>query len=133
MLARSEKPSRSGQRTVSGARYGPQEIMKPQQNRRQEDLMQHERQFYIDRQWVDPHSTQTADVVNPTNEAIVGTIVLGDQADVDAAVAAARKAFTHYSQTTVDERAALLERIIDVYTKRIPDLAAVISQEMGAP
>src|SRR5262245_31944435 len=95
--------------------------------------MQHERQFYIDGKWVDPHSQQTAAVVNPANEEVVGTIVLGDQVDVDAAVAAARQAFPHFAQTTVDERAALLERIIDVYTKRLPDLAAVISQEMGAP
>src|SRR5215471_4450172 len=95
--------------------------------------MENERKFYIDGKWVEPHSKQTAAVVNPANEEVVGTIVLGDQADVDTAVAAARKAFTHFSQTTVDERAALLERIIEVYTKRIPDLAAVLSKEMGAP
>src|SRR5262249_5927917 len=95
--------------------------------------MQHERQFYIDGKWVAPHSQQTAAVVNTANEAVVGTIVLGDHVDVDTAVAAARQAFQHFSQTTVDERAALLARIIDVYTKRIPELAAIISQEMGAP
>ena len=95
--------------------------------------MQNERKFYIDGKWVDPHSKQTADVVNPANEEVVGTITLGDQEDVDAAVAAARKAFKQFSQTTVDERAALLERIIEVYKKRIPDLAAVVSKEMGAP
>jgi aldehyde dehydrogenase (NAD+) len=37
------------------------------------------------------------EVVNPANEEVVGTIILGDQADVDAAVAAARKAFEHFS------------------------------------
>ena len=93
--------------------------------------MQHERQFYIDGQWVDPHSTQTADVVNPANEEVVGTIILGDQVDVDAAVAAAREAFTHFAQTTVDERAALLERIIDVYTKRIPSLLQSSRRKWG--
>ena len=56
--------------------------------------MQNERKFYIDGKWVDPHSKQTADVVNPANEEVVGTITLGDQEDVDAAVAAAKKAFT---------------------------------------
>ncbi len=95
--------------------------------------MQNERKFYIDGKWVDPHSKQTANVVNPATEEVVGTIILGDQDDVDAAVAAARKAFTHFSQTTVEERAALIERIIEVYKKRIPEIAAAISKEMGAP
>src|SRR5262249_49645746 len=95
--------------------------------------MQNERKFYINGKWVEPHSKQTADVVNPATEEMVGSIVLGDQEDVDAAVAAARKAFTQFSQTTVAERVALLERIVEVYKARVPEIAAVISKEMGAP
>ncbi len=95
--------------------------------------MQNQRKFYIDGQWVDPHSQQVAEVINPATEAVIGTIALGDQADVDTAVAAARKAFDHYAQTTPAERIALLEKIIEVYKQRMPELADVISQEMGAP
>lgn len=95
--------------------------------------MQNEHKFYIDGQWVIPHGQQTADVVNPTDESIVATISLGDQEDVDTAVAAARKVFSQFSQTSVAERVALLERIIAIYQRRSAELGAVLSQEMGAP
>ena len=95
--------------------------------------MQNERNFYIAGQWVTPHSTRTLDVLNPATEDVVGTITLGDQEDVNRAVAAARKAFQTFSKTTVAERAALLEQIIAAYKKRMPDIAATISSEMGAP
>src|SRR6185295_4470463 len=54
-------------------------------------------------------------------------------ADVDKAVAAARAAFTKFSQTTKAERVALLKRIIEVYEKRAEDIAQAVSAEMGAP
>jgi aldehyde dehydrogenase (NAD+) len=72
-------------------------------------------------------------VIDPATEQPCTEITLGTTADVDKAVAAARRAFETYSQTTVAERAALLGRIIEEYKARIPDLAAAISQEMGAP
>lgn len=90
--------------------------------------------FYIDGQWVGPvKSKATLDVVNPATEESIGKIALGDQADVDAAVAAARRAFNGYSQTTREERMALLQRIIGAYQKRMPEVATTISAEMGAP
>ncbi|HMQ54106.1 MAG TPA: aldehyde dehydrogenase family protein [Anaerolineae bacterium] len=95
--------------------------------------MQNEHKFYIDGQWIIPHSQQTADVVNPADESLVATIHLGDQEDVDTAVAAAQKAFSQFSQTSVAERVALLERIIAIYQRRSAELGAVLSQEMGAP
>jgi len=95
--------------------------------------MKNERNFYINGKWVAPHSTQTLDVLNPANEEVIGTIALGDQEDVNRAVAAARKAFQAFSKTTVAERAALLEKIIATYQARMPDLASTISREMGAP
>lgn len=95
--------------------------------------MQNQRKFYIDGQWVEPHSQQVAEIINPANEEVIGAITLGDQEDVDAAVAAARKAFDHFSQTTVAERIALLERIIEVYKKHLPEMGQLLTQEMGAP
>ena len=95
--------------------------------------MQNQRKFYIDGQWVEPHSQQTAEVINPATEEVIGAISLGDQEDVDAAVAAARKAFDSFSQTPVAERIALLERIIEVYKQRLPEMGELLSQEMGAP
>ena len=89
--------------------------------------------FYIDGQWVAPVAPKTLDVINPATEAVAGRISMGSAADVDRAVRAARKAFAGYSKTSVAERVALLERIVDEYKKRYADMAAAISEEMGAP
>src|SRR5260370_41177813 len=53
--------------------------------------------------------------------------------DVAPAVAAARKAFERFSLTSKGERLALLDSIIAVYSRRLGELADIISQEMGAP
>ena len=89
--------------------------------------------FYVNGQWVDPAVAKSIDVINPATEASAGRISMGSAADVDKAVKAARAAFEGYSQTSVDERAALLERIIAEYQKRYADMAAAITEEMGAP
>ncbi len=89
--------------------------------------------FYVNGQWVDPAVAKSIDVINPATEASAGRISMGSAADVDKAVMAARAAFASYSQTSVDERAALLERIIAEYQKRYTDMAAAITEEMGAP
>src|SRR5262245_16172548 len=60
-------------------------------------------------------------------------IALGSQEDVDNAVAAARRAFETYSITTRDQRIELLGKIIEVYTRRMKEIGAAISDEMGAP
>ena len=89
--------------------------------------------FYINGAWVDPTTTTTLDVVNPANEESIASIALGAAADLDRAVAAAKVAFATFSQTTVEERATLLERIIEAYKARMSDIAKTVSQEMGAP
>jgi hypothetical protein len=96
-------------------------------------MLKNEKLFYIDGKWVEPHSKHTLAVQNPANEEVIGTIVLGDLEDVNRAVAAAKKAFQTFSKTTVEERAALLERIIAAYQKKMPEIAAAVSKEMGAP
>ena len=88
---------------------------------------------YIDGQWVDSEGGEKHLVINPATEEPCTEITLGSKADTDKAVAAARKAFDSFSQTSVDERAALLEKIIAVYKTRMPEIAAAISAEMGAP
>ncbi len=91
------------------------------------------RNFYIDGGWVEPHSSATLDVINPATESAIATISLGGNVDVDAAVAAARRAFESYSQTSRDERIALLERILEVYRLHYDEMAEAITAEMGAP
>ena len=89
--------------------------------------------FYINGAWVDPVTPKTLAVINPATEQAAGHISMGSAADVDKAVMAARAAFGSYSQTSVDERVALLERVIVEYQKRYGDMAAAITEEMGAP
>jgi aldehyde dehydrogenase (NAD+) len=89
--------------------------------------------FYIAGKWVEPVEARTLDVINPATEEVCGKISLGSAADVDRAVAAARKAFATWSQTRREERLALLQRIQAQYQKRIGDLGAAITEEMGAP
>ena len=93
--------------------------------------MQNERKFISMGNGSAPQQT-TADVVNPANEEVVGTIALGDQEDVNAAVAAAKKAFKQFSQTTVDERAALLKGVVEAYKKRIPISQQPLERNGGA-
>ena len=88
---------------------------------------------YIDGQWVPSIGGTRHEVVNPATEEVVSTVTLGTAADVDAAVKAARRAFESFSQTSKEERLALLGRIAEEYKKRIPDIAKAISEEMGAP
>lgn len=89
--------------------------------------------FYIDGQWVDPVEPRTAEVINPATEQVAGHISLGSVADVDRAVAAARRAFPAWSETTREQRLDLLRAIQAEYQRRLPDLGAAIREEMGAP
>jgi len=89
--------------------------------------------FYIDGKWIAPARPRTHDVISPANEEPVGRISLGSAADVDKAVAAARAAFESWGRTGIDERKAVLDKIIAVYQRRMPEMAETISMEMGAP
>ncbi|MGO9673828.1 MAG: aldehyde dehydrogenase family protein [Methylocella sp.] len=89
--------------------------------------------FYIGGEWVEPVQPKTLAVINPATETVCGHISLGSGADVDRAVKAAREAFKTFSQTSREERIALLERIIAEFEKRREDVAKAITEEMGAP
>ena len=91
------------------------------------------RQLYIDGKWVSPVKACDFEVINPTTEEPVAIISLGSAADVDSAVAAAKRAFEPYAETTRDERLVILPRIIEVYRSKIGEMAETISLEMGAP
>ena len=95
--------------------------------------MSNRQKFYINGEWVEPSTSATLAVINPATEEPIDTIALGGPADVDKAVAAANAAFETFSQTTREERVALLERIIAAYSGRMGEVAQAISQEMGAP
>lgn len=88
---------------------------------------------FIDGAWRKTQNGQVIDVINPATEEPCATLVLGTAADVDEAVAAARRAFRSFSRTSVGERIELLQSIEQVYLKRMTDLAKAMTIEMGAP
>ena len=90
-------------------------------------------QFYINGEWVDPVTPKVHDVINPADESVCAHISLGSEADVDRAVAAARKAFDTWGYSTREERIAVLESCVATYEKYYNDMADAIREEMGAP
>ena len=90
-------------------------------------------QFYINGEWVDPVDPKHLDVINPSTEETIGKIAMGNSKDVDKAVAAAKEAFESFSQTSKEERLALMGKILEVYQSRYDEIAETISSEMGAP
>lgn len=90
-------------------------------------------QFYINGDWVDPVSTDRMPVLNPANLEQLGEVALGNEADVDRAVAAASAAFATFSLTSKAERLDLLKQIRAVSERRFEELAQAMRLEMGAP
>jgi aldehyde dehydrogenase (NAD+) len=89
--------------------------------------------FYIDGEWVDPVTPNPVDVINPATEEPCGRISLGAAADVDLAVAAAKRAGPGYATTTREQRVELLESVLAEFAKRYDEIAEAIMDEMGAP
>ncbi len=90
-------------------------------------------QNYINGEWVVSNGGTPHQVINPATEEPTTKIILGSVADVDAAVTAAKEAFKSFSQTSREERLALLGQIIEEYQKRLPDISESLANEMGAP
>lgn len=88
-------------------------------------------ELYIDGKWVSPGGSDAIEVINPATEQVLGTVPAGTDADVDTAVAAARKAFD--PSISVAERRERLDAVITAMDKRLPDIAETITSEMGAP
>ncbi|PRX28109.1 aldehyde dehydrogenase (NAD+) [Paraburkholderia sp. BL18I3N2] len=89
--------------------------------------------FYIDGAWVEPSTNARRAVVDPCTEQPIAEVAMGTPADADRAVAAAKRAFTSFSQTTPAERLALIRRILEVFLERHDEMGDTISRELGAP
>ena len=95
--------------------------------------MHKETDFFIDGSWVKPNSNRTLSVINPSTEASICQITLGDESDLNRAVEAAKNAQPEWAVTSKEERLALLESLLSIYKSKMGDMAQVISDEMGAP
>lgn len=91
------------------------------------------RNFYINGAWVPPVRANDYHVIDPSTEEACAVISLGDQADTDAAVAAAKNAFPAWAATDPETRAGYVEGILAQYEARVAEMAHAISMEMGAP
>ena len=89
--------------------------------------------FYINGQWVDPVKDETINIINPANESVIGQLNVGNEQDIDKAVTSAKKAFSNFSITSVNERLELLTEIRNIFKKRFDDIVDAITTEMGAP
>jgi len=97
--------------------------------------MREHQQLFIGGEWVDPAGTGTIDVISPHSEELVGRVPEGTAADIDRAVAVARDAFDNgeWPRLSPEERMAAVQRFSEAYAAHIPDMAAVITEEMGSP
>ncbi|WEX91041.1 aldehyde dehydrogenase family protein [Sinorhizobium garamanticum] len=89
--------------------------------------------LFIDGEWVQPSISRTVELSDPTTNTPFARVAMGGAEDVDRAVAAARRAFATYSETSIADRLDLFDRIIAAYEPRIDELSAVIAEEMGCP
>ena len=90
-------------------------------------------QFYINGQWQSPISKESRAIINPATEKACGNLAMGNNSDIDRAVAAAKSAFPRWSSSTKEERITLLENIIATYKKYYAEITVAITTEMGAP
>ena len=97
-------------------------------------MREHQRLF-IGGEWVEPAGTGTIDVISPHSEELVGRVPEGTAADIDRAVVAARDAFDNgeWPRLSPEERIAAVQKFSEVYAAHIPDMAAVVTEEMGSP
>lgn len=87
--------------------------------------------LFIGGEWITPAGTDLIEVIDPSTEQVIGTVPGGTEADVDAAVSAARRAFDPL--ISVAERRQRVAAVIAALEKRLPDIAETITREMGAP
>jgi len=89
--------------------------------------------LYIDGAWVPSAGSGTIPVIGAATEQELARVPEGVAADVDAAVAAARRAADEWADTAVADRAKILKRVSEGLLARQNEIALTISAEMGMP
>src|SRR5882757_1452069 len=90
-------------------------------------------QSYINGRFVTSHGTQVIDLVNPTNNEVIGKVTMADEIDTRNAIAAAREAFKTFSRTSKEQRMSYLRRLHESVSQRMDDLVKATVLEYGAP
>lgn len=86
---------------------------------------------YIDGVFVESHGREVVDIIRPTDRAVIGRATLADEEDTRLAIAAARRAFPSYSQSSKEERTHILRRLHAATLARVDDLTAAMVEEYG--
>ncbi|MBF95741.1 MAG: 3-succinoylsemialdehyde-pyridine dehydrogenase [Alphaproteobacteria bacterium MarineAlpha9_Bin4] len=95
--------------------------------------MNNTKKIYVNGKWSSGNGNEIVPVVNPATEEVITEILLANEIDLNFAVKSAKNAFESYSIITLSQKIDLFNNIIEVFKKRIDDLATVISLEMGSP
>jgi succinate-semialdehyde dehydrogenase/glutarate-semialdehyde dehydrogenase len=90
-------------------------------------------EMLIGGEWRQAAAHEELEVVNPATEETVDSVPAGSPEDVDLAVATAKRAFTEWSKTDVEKRAAILAKAADLIQANAKDLAAKLTSEQGKP
>lgn len=95
--------------------------------------IRHPDRLFIGGQWVVANSGRTIELISPNSESVVGLVAEADEADMDAAVAAAREAFDAgpWPHTAPAERSAAMLRMADILAMREPELAKAWTAQVG--
>ena len=89
---------------------------------------------YINGQWVEPQSGEYFKNINPANlEDVIGEFPLSGQADVDAAVKAAKDAFKLWKNIPAPKRGDIMRKVGDIFNRRKVELGRIMTREMGKP
>jgi len=90
--------------------------------------------LFIDGEFTDPASGRSLKTVSPATEEVLAEVAVGDEADVDRAVKAARRAYTRtWSRMSGRERGKYLFRIARIIQERARELAVLESLDNGKP
>ena len=88
---------------------------------------------YINGAWVKAQSNQTFWVHDSSTEEVIATVPQGSAAEAEQAVLAARAAFDAWSQTPLEQRCALIDKVVEGLKARAEEMAVAIAREVGMP
>jgi aldehyde dehydrogenase (NAD+) len=89
--------------------------------------------IYLNGEFATPHGTQVVDLVNPTNNGVIGKVTMADEVDTQRAISAAKEAFQTFSQSSREYRMDCLQRLHESVAKRVDQLVEATVMEYGAP
>ncbi len=89
-------------------------------------------QHYVDGQFRPSTGTEKMDIINPSDESLIGQVVLGNEQDMEAAIVAASAALPSFSQTSREQRMDYLQQLHDALMECLDALQEVTTTEYGA-